>query len=457
MARVWRSAAIVDQLPWLEVEAAAEGVADEALAELAFDELESEVELAAVVLSVAELAVLPADEDEDEPVSEAEASSVEVLASAEALRAKTPARARVALTAAAATVVRARAAGWGRREAGRAGRGFVWSMTISFGSSSTLRPKAGSKLRPTCEPEVDLGGPAWWTAAMTGRTASQRAEQALALGRHDLVLSTLTIPRAGFEERVAAAAGSGYAGIGMHLGSYRRLLRDGWTIPAMAAALDRHDQLLVEIEFLQLWAGPPESEDEAAEQERLAFELADGLGARHLQLGGPYHGPVERAAEAFAGLCDRAAERGVLVSLEYLPEMTNVESSAQALAIAGLADRPNGGICVDAWHHERGPDTLADLAAIDGARVTSVQMDDGPAVRTEADYVTDTSTNRMAPGEGGFDLVGLIRTLDGLGVDAPLGLEVISPSLAASGPPAAVARRCADGMRGVLAQARGRS
>ena len=62
-------------------------------------------------------------------------------------------------------------------------------------------------------------------------------------------------------------------------------------------------------------------------------ELADGLGARHLQLGGPHHGPVERAAEAFAGLCDRAAERGVLVSLEYLPEMTNVESSAQALAI----------------------------------------------------------------------------------------------------------------------------
>lgn len=291
-------------------------------------------------------------------------------------------------------------------------------------------------------------------APLTHRTAGQRAEQARALGRHDLVLSTLTIPRAGFEERVAAAAAGGYAGIGLHLASYRRLLREGWTIPAMAAALDRHSQLLVEIEFLQLWAGPPGSEDEAAEQERLAFELADGLGARHLQLGGPYHGSMERAAEAFAGLCDRAGERGLLVSLEYLPEMTNVESAAQALAIAGLADRPNGGICVDAWHHERGPDTLADLAAVDGRRVTSVQMDDGPAVRTEPDYMTDTSTNRMAPAEGGFDLVGLIRTLDGLGVDAPLGLEVISPSLAASGPPDAVASRCADGMRAVLAQAR---
>ena len=444
------------------MEAAADGVADEAPAELLLEEV-----LSVAVLAEPVLAELVPDE-EDELVMAAEASSVEVLVSAEALTANTPARARVALTAAAATVVRARAAGWGRRDlapvalvrAGRLGRGFVWSMTISFGSPSTLSPKAGSKLRPACEPQVDLGplagrGPAWWTAAMTARTASRRAEQAHALGRHDLVLSTLTIPRAGFEERMAAAAAGGYAGIGMHLASYKRLLREGWTIAAMGAALDRHDQLLVEVEFLQLWAGPPGSEGEAAEQERLAFELADGLGARHLQLGGPYHGPVERAAEAFAGLCDRAAERGVLVSLEYLPEMTNVESAAQALAIVGLADRPNGGICVDAWHHERGPDTLADLAAIDGVRVTSVQMDDGPAVRTEPDYMTDTSTNRMAPGEGGFDLVGLIRTLDGLGVDAPLGLEVISPSLAGSGPPDAVARRCADGMRSVLAQARG--
>ena len=290
---------------------------------------------------------------------------------------------------------------------------------------------------------------------MTARTASQRAEQARALGRHDLVLSTLTVPRAGFDERVAAAAAAGYAGIGMHLGSYRRLLRDGWTIPRMAEVLDRHRQLLVEIEFLQLWAGAPGTEDEGAEQERLAFELADGLGGRHLQLGGPYHGPVERAAEAFAGLCDRAADRGLLVSLEYLPEMTNVESVGQALAIVELADRPNGGVCVDAWHHERSADTLAVLGAVDGGRITSVQMDDGPVPRTEPDYITDTSTNRLAPGEGGFDLVGLIGTLDGLGVDAPLGLEVISPTLAASGPPEVVARRCADGMRSVLEQAHG--
>ena len=161
---------------------------------------------------------------------------------------------------------------------------------------------------------------------------------------------------------------------------------------------------------------------------------------------------VDRLAEAFAGMCDRAGERGLLVSLEYLPEMTTVGSVADAVAVVSRADRPNGGVCVDSWHHQRGPDTLATLAGIEGRWVTSIQIDDGAAVRQEADYVADTSTNRLAPGEGAFDLVGLLRTLAALGVDAPLGVEVISPSIAGD-PADVIARRMAEGSRKVLAAA----
>lgn len=283
------------------------------------------------------------------------------------------------------------------------------------------------------------------------RTPEHRSALAHQLGPTDLVLSHLSLPRAGFENRVAAAAAAGFSGIGLHLAGWKRLHRQGWTVADLAAVLDDHDQLLVEVEFLQGWAGPAELAAAGAEQERLAFELIDGLGARHLQVGGPYHGSVEQAAEAFGGLCQRAAPRGVLVSLEYLPEMTNIESAAQAMEIVTIADQPNGGICVDSWHHERGQDTLTDLAAIDGRRITSVQLDDGPAVRTEADYTTDTSTNRLPPGEGDFDLPGLLHTLRGLGVRAPLGLEIISPTVSA-GEPQAVAARIANATRIVLSR-----
>lgn len=289
----------------------------------------------------------------------------------------------------------------------------------------------------------------------SARSAAERAELARALGPTDLVLSHLTLPRADAVERVAAAAGAGFAGIGLHVAGWKRLRREGWTTSQLAALLDEHGQLLVELEFLQKWGGPASQAEEAAIEERLLFELADGVGARHVQVGGPYHGSVEQAAAAFAGLCDRAAERGLLVSLEYLPEMTNVGCVAEAIAIVAAADRPNGGVCVDSWHHERGPDTLATLAAIDGRWVTSVQLDDGPAQRGEADYMVDTSTNRLIPGDGAFDLVGLLGTLEALGVRAPIGLEIISPTIAA-GDPAEVARRAADGMRRVLAQAAAR-
>jgi len=307
-------------------------------------------------------------------------------------------------------------------------------------------------------------------AVVTTRTAAQRAAEARALGPTDLVLSHLTVPRAGFEERVAAAAAAGFAGIGLNLGGYKRLRREGWSLDELAAVRDHHGPLLVEIEFLQAWSGGAGSLERAREEADLAFELAAGLGARHLQLGGMYRGAgsdgsagpggaddvefdLGRAAEAFAAVCDRASAFELRCSIEYLPEMTAIGSAADAAAIVRDAGRANGGICVDSWHHERGPDTLATLAAFDGGLIASVQFDDGHPRPPGLDYQTDTATNRLAPGEGSFDLAALLHTLRGLGVTAPIGLEVISPSLAASGDAATVARRVAEGMRAVLTAA----
>jgi sugar phosphate isomerase/epimerase len=58
------------------------------------------------------------------------------------------------------------------------------------------------------------------------------------------------------------------------------------------------------------------------------------------------------------------------------------------------------------------------------------------------------------PGQGEFDLVGFIRTLDGMGVDVPVSIEVISLELDRL-PPDEAAGRMAEGARAVLAAARG--
>jgi 4-hydroxyphenylpyruvate dioxygenase len=92
---------------------------------------------------------------------------------------------------------------------------------------------------------------------------------------------------------------------------------------------------------------------------------------------------------------------------------------------------------------------------VPGERVIDVQLNDGPLTRRDPDYYTDCTSYRVVPGEGDFDLVGFIRTLDGMGVDVPISIEVISLELDQL-PPVEAARRIADGARSVLAQTRER-
>ena len=79
----------------------------------------------------------------------------------------------------------------------------------------------------------------------------------------------------------------------------------------------------------------------------------------------------------------------------------------------------------------------------------SVQLDDGPLLPEEEDYYTDCLENRRVPGEGEFDLVGILRLLDEMEVAAPISLEVISTELQAL-PPAQAARRIRDGFLEVV-------
>ena len=83
-----------------------------------------------------------------------------------------------------------------------------------------------------------------------------------------------------------------------------------------------------------------------------------------------------RPARAFAALCDRAADHGLVVGLEFVP-FTDIVSVHDARRIVEEADRPNGGVCVDIWHHERGARDLAGIAALPGELITGIQLNDG--------------------------------------------------------------------------------
>ena len=270
----------------------------------------------------------------------------------------------------------------------------------------------------------------------------------------DLVLSHFSLDRNHpIGDRITAAGAAGFAGIGLYAGQFIRRSEAGFTIAELRDLLDAADVCLAEIEVLAGW-GSANPADAYWAFEAIVWELVDAFESRYVQAIGPHDGTIADAADRFGAVCDRAAEHGAVVGLEFLP-FTNIVDAAQALAIVEQADRPNGGVCVDIWHHARGSNDLDLIRAIPPELVVAVQMSDGPATPTLTDYKDDCLRHRVPPGEGDFGAVEFVRTLIEMGVDLPWSLEVCNDDVWGR-PGADHVRHAADGMRSVLGTARAR-
>ena len=281
----------------------------------------------------------------------------------------------------------------------------------------------------------------------------------------DLILCSGTLPRrVPFSERLEAAASAGFAGISMWGRDYASARSEGHTDAEISSMLDDRGLAVAELDPAWWWlpgaleSGTtiPAKYDEQqvfAYGEQEMFRLAELVGARSLNAVDVFGGGwgLDDAAEAFAGLCDRATEHGLLVHLEFLP-WSRVPDATTAWEITKRAGRDNGGIAVDAWHFARSGNDLDELAAVPPERILSVQLDDGPA-DPEPDLLTATLHDRYLPGEGDFDLVSLCHALEDS--PAPIGVEVFSDALHSLGA-AVAAQRAADATRAVLARAIGR-
>jgi sugar phosphate isomerase/epimerase len=181
------------------------------------------------------------------------------------------------------------------------------------------------------------------------------------------------------------------------------------------------------------------------------YRIADALGARSLNACQGFGASVDRgaAAEALRGVCERAATRGLIVTLEFLP-WSGIRDAATAFDIVRRADHPGATVMFDTWHHARGSNDLAQLRAIPGAKIGSVQINDAP-LRPEADLVQESLDRRLLPGEGELPLVEMLATLDAIGSRAPVGVEVFSKALDAL-PPIEVGRRAGEAARRVFSK-----
>ncbi len=174
------------------------------------------------------------------------------------------------------------------------------------------------------------------------------------------------------------------------------------------------------------------------------------VGAKHVVVAG-YDPDEARLIANFAAFCDAAASFGLTGDLEFMP-WSNVPDLASAIRIVHAAARPNGGVLLDALHFDRSNSRIDDIARIPSGAMNYWQLCDGPRDKptTIESLLHAARAERMFPGEGGIDLVSLVRAIP---ADLPITLEIPAVGLARSVGPLERARRAVARTHELLALA----
>jgi sugar phosphate isomerase/epimerase len=284
----------------------------------------------------------------------------------------------------------------------------------------------------------------------------------MALGPDALVLCSGTLPfDTSLPDRLDAAVAGGFDGLSLWARDVERARADGFRDADIRLMFADHGVEVAELDPVWSWL-PGSDRDVDPSQDPFGvlqpkvddfLRLADAIGGRSLNacdiFGGDWS--LDDAAEAFAGLCDRAAEHGLLVHLEFLP-WSRIGDVDTAYQVAYRAGRENGGVMIDAWHFFRGVPDFGALRAVPGGFVTGIQLNDAP-LAPEDDLMDASMTVRRLPGEGECALTALLAALDEIGAVAPRGVEVFSDELRRLDP-VEIGRRAGDTVRQALTAAR---
>jgi sugar phosphate isomerase/epimerase len=252
--------------------------------------------------------------------------------------------------------------------------------------------------------------------------------------------------------RIDAAASNGFTRLSVSPLDVARAEADG-TTPADFGRAMRDAGLEIVLDPVLNWypGGGANPSRFASFSAADSLRMCEQLGVVSLTAVGSVQTPgsVADLAEPFAQLCDRAADLGVSVHLEFMP-MSAITDLAAAWDIVSGADRANGGIVFDTWHFFRGNPDYDVLAGIPGERIFAVQLDD--ALEDVQGTLREDTQRRLLPGEGSFDLNRVIRALADIGALAWVGPEVLHPDLAAM-PARAAAALAGDRTRAAIGAA----
>jgi len=296
------------------------------------------------------------------------------------------------------------------------------------------------------------------------------------------------MPRAGFRERVDAAAEAGFAAITLFPEHYLdAVAREGLDPSAMRSHLQGAGIFVHQLDPLLDWYST-----DATRSELRLYEAAEATGATSVNVA-PAFAPTEDLAfltDRLGALGERAAARGLSIDLEFLP-WSSIPNLGTAISVVEACGLRNVGVMLDSWHFFRSGGQVSELTPEVVSRITGVQLNDAPlhpaprgarerwdasqallgwarngwrtlgardlvrltsnaAQSANPDLIGETLTRRLLPGDGQQPVAELFAALKAGGCRAPMGVEVFNATLHRLSP-RVVARRAMDGCLRVAA------
>jgi len=241
--------------------------------------------------------------------------------------------------------------------------------------------------------------------------------------RRTISLAHLTVLDTTPPELVTVAAAAGFRTIGIRLTATPSvgippydILSDGPLLRETLLRLADAGMSVLDTEFLRFEPDQPIGIPEGF------LEVSARLGAKNVLVMSAE--PEEsRTIERFCELCDRAAQYGLHVGLEFAI-YTGVRTLAHAADVVARSRRSNASVLIDALHFSRSGGLPAHIASVDPSLFRYAQIcDAGPDMPGPTDtpaLIREARTGRLLPGEGVLPLKELVASLPS---EVPLAIE----------------------------------
>ena len=227
-------------------------------------------------------------------------------------------------------------------------------------------------------------------------------------------------------EKLAAIAAAGFDGIEIFEQDF--IAHDG--SPAEVGRMVRDHGLEITLfqPFRDFETLPEPARSKAFDRAERKFDVMQELGTDLVLICSTVHpaslGGIDRAAEDFHELGERAVKRGLRVGYEALAWGRHINDHRDAWEVVRRADHPNIGLIVDSFHtlgRRIDPDSIR---AIPGDKIFFVQLADAPAI--EMDLLYWSRHFRNMPGEGDLDVTRFMRAVMATGYTGPISLEIFN-------------------------------